>query len=100
MAHERIGDRADHPHRAVAEAPVQLLLQEHHVGRSVGAGLVVHAVVRHDANHRAEAHQLADALVHRAIEGVGLGRARRVRMLHEVGQRQIEQPSPRPAPAA
>ena len=32
MAHERIGDRADHAHRAVAETRVQLLLQEHHVG--------------------------------------------------------------------
>ncbi len=29
MAHERIGDRADHPHGARAEAPVELILQEH-----------------------------------------------------------------------
>ena len=91
VAHERIGDRADDAHRAVAEARVQLLLQEDHVGRAVGLRLVVHAVIGDDADHGSGRHQARDPVIDGAVEGVGLGRARSMRVLDEIGQRQIEQ---------
>ena len=91
MAHERIGDGADDSHRAVAEAAVELLLQEHDVGLAARARLVVHAMIGDHADDGAGGHHGSDPLVDGTVENVGLRLARSVRVLHEIGEREIEE---------
>ena len=60
------------------------------LGRAVGVALVVHAVVRRQHNHRPQRVQLGQALVQRRVKGVRLRRAWRMRVLHEICERQIQ----------
>ena len=54
MAHERVGDRTDHPYRSGAETAVELVFEKNHVGLAVGLRLVVHAVVGDETDDRAQ----------------------------------------------
>ncbi len=76
---------------SVAEALVQFLLQKDDAGLATRLRLVVHAVIGDDADHGAGRNQARDPVIDGAVEGVGLGRSRSMRVLDEIGQRQIEQ---------
>ena len=92
MAHERIGDRADHPHRTVTETAVELVLEENHVGLAIRQRLVVHAVVSDQTDDGAQFDKAPHAIVDRPVERIRFRRSRRVRVLHIIRKRQIEQP--------
>ena len=91
VAHERVGDRADHPHGAGAETLVERVLEKDDVGCAVGQRLVVHPMVGDEPDDGAERDKSSHLVVDRAVKGVGLGIARRMRMLDIIRQRQIEQ---------
>ena len=89
VADESIGDRADDRGRLCAEFFIQQILKPDHVGRAVGLGFVVHAMVRREGDDGAERGQAAEPLIQILIEGVRLALARRVFVLDEIGKGEI-----------
>ena len=54
MRHEIVGDRADHRCCALSELKIERVLKPHDLERAVGVGLVAHAMIRDEADDRAE----------------------------------------------
>ena len=80
-----IGDRTDDARRARTECDVQHILKED------DARFGVHAVVGSKSNDRACIGQTSAPHVERGVEPVGYGAARRMFVLHVVGERKIRQ---------
>ena len=93
MAHERVGNRTDHPHRSSAETAVELVFEENHIGLAIRQRLVVHAMVGDETDDGAQFDKAPYAIIDRPVESIRFRRSRRVRVLHIVRERQIEQPS-------
>ncbi len=91
MAHERVGDRTDHPHRAGAKPVVEHVLQKDDMRAAVGKRLVVHPVVGGDPDDAAKFDEARDAPVELLVKRQRLRLVGGVAVLHVVGQRQIEE---------
>ena len=92
--HIGVGNGQQHAGAFMAQSLVQRILQECHLRAAQRIGLGVHAVVGGDTDHRTHGVQLAQVAIHHGVEGIGIGRARRVLVLHIVGGGQIHQIRP------
>ncbi len=90
MAHERVGDRADHPHRPGAEMRVQHIFEKDHMRAAVRQGLVVHAVIGGHRDNAAERLQPRQPLVERRMKFERLLFVGGVAVLHVIGQREVQ----------
>src|SRR5215472_16789864 len=54
MCNRIVGDRADHRCCALSELKIERVLKPHDLERAVGVGLVAHAMIRDEADDRAE----------------------------------------------
>src|SRR5438046_2212968 len=91
VAYKGVGDRADHPYCAGAEAVVERVFEKNDIGLAVEPGLVVHTMVGNEPDDGTELDQALHPVVDRAVKGVPLRVSRRMRMLNEIGERQIQE---------
>ncbi|SEG35930.1 hypothetical protein SAMN04488115_104448 [Bosea lathyri] len=94
MAHERVGDRADHPCCSNPVARIQPIAEIEDVRRAIGEGQIRHAVIGDDADRGARVDEGPDTLIDGADEGVRFRRAWRMGVLNEIRKREIEQLRP------
>jgi len=76
-----IGDDA---HRLLTKTIIELFLQKDDARRPVGIGLVIHAVIGDQPDHRTEFGEPPDFCVDGTMEGVRFAFARPVGMLDQV----------------
>ena len=89
VIHEGVGDRAYDSACTVAKLGVEDVLQSHYGRRSAVDRLLVHAVVSGNCHDSAHLFELSKACIHFRVEAVGLGIARCIGLLDEIGARDV-----------